>query len=54
MELLADADALCRDWPVYRPHHSDRLSDESAKTLLASNRAREVWGCAKHENRAAT
>ena len=50
---IVDVPALCQDWTVYQPHHSDRLSEQSAKQLLDSNKAREVWGCAKNENAAA-
>lgn len=52
--LLIETQALCRDWTVYKPAKGDKLTDESAEQLLESNLAREVWGCSKHENEAAT
>ena len=52
--ILVETQALCRDWTVYKPAKADKLTDESAEQLLESNLAREVWGCSKHENEAAT
>ena len=50
MVTLVETQALCQDWRVYKPRKGDRLTDESAEELLENNLAREVWGCAKHDN----
>jgi hypothetical protein len=50
---LIQTDALCRDWKVYKPAKSDKLSNKSARTLLLNNEARVVYGCKKLANEAA-
>lgn len=51
---MTEAQSLCRDWTVYRPAKGDKLTKESAKQLLGSNKARVIWGCKRLENEAAS
>lgn len=53
MPALVNAQALCKDWRVYKPKPGDKLTAKSAAELLASNESRPVWGCKKLENEAA-
>jgi hypothetical protein len=52
--VLTDTETLCRDWRVFRPLPADKLTDKSAEELLEGNEARVVYGCAQHENAAAS
>ncbi len=47
---------LCDDWRVIRPNNmaeARRIPRHVAKSIIESNRNREIRGCAKFENRPA-
>jgi len=53
MPLITDTEAVCRDWPPILMRKGDRLTDKTAKTVLESNEARQVWGCKARDREAA-
>ena len=52
--LLLQTDKLCEDFKVVRPTKADKISAETAKTILGNNEARVVYGCSKLSNEAVT
>ena len=52
--LLLQTDKLCQDFKVVRPVKGDKLTPETAKTILGNNEARVVYGCKKLDNEAVT
>ena len=52
--LLLQTDRLCQDFKVVRPVKGDKLTPETAKTILGNNEARVVYGCKKLDNEAVT
>jgi hypothetical protein len=54
IQLLLQTDKICQDFKVIRPTKADKISAETAKTILGNNEARVVYGCKKLENEAVT
>jgi hypothetical protein len=50
--MLVTADELCRDWRHMTVSRQDRLTQETAEQIEASNGSRVNWGCAPKGNRA--
>ena len=50
--LLLQTDKICQDFKVIRPTKADKISAETAKTILGNNEARVVYGCKKLSNEA--
>lgn len=53
MVLVTDTESLCKDWPPVLVQKGDRMTNETAETVLESNEARKVWGCKAREREAA-
>ena len=53
MVLVTDTESLCKDWPPVLVQKGDRMTNETAETVLESNEARTVWGCKPREREAA-
>lgn len=49
---IVNANELCRDWQHQTVSKEDKLTQETASNLEASNGSRVNWGCAPKENRA--
>jgi hypothetical protein len=50
--MIVTAEELCRDWRHSTVSKSDKLTQETAEQIEASNKSRPNWGCASGENRA--
>lgn len=50
--VIVQADQLCRDWIVLTKSKHDRLTEQTASDMEASNKSRVNWGCAPDRNEA--
>ena len=50
--IVVTADELCKDWRHQSVSRNDKLTQETAEQIEASNGSRVNWGCAPRENRA--
>ena len=50
--IVVTADELCKDWRHSTVSRNDKLTQETAEQIEASNKSRPNWGCASGENRA--
>ena len=48
------AQELCTDWRRQTISKHDKLTQGTAEQIEANNKTRQVWGCHKTENRAAS
>lgn len=51
--LVATASELCRDWRHQTVSKADKLTEETASQIEASNKSRPNWGCQYAKNEAA-
>lgn len=49
---IASAPELCRDWQHQTVSRADKMTEETASGIEASNKSRPAWGCQYGENRA--